>query len=78
MKTKSRLQQCPATFRPKKPLYSNAAKIGATIIPVKTFAADIVSKNKDDGLRNDRRGSTVPVKSRRPLPITVTGDSIIL
>ena len=30
-------------FRPKKSLYSTAAKIGATTIPVKTFAADIVS-----------------------------------
>ena len=65
-------------FRPKKSLYSSAAKIGATTIPVKTFAADIVSRNKDEGLRNDRSGSTIPVTTRRTLPITVTGDKIIL
>ena len=65
-------------FRPKKSLYSSAAKIGATTIPVKTFAADIVSTSNDEGLRKDCSGSTIPVTTRRPLPITVTGDKIIL
>jgi len=65
-------------FRTKKSLYSSAAKIGATTIPVKTFAADIVSRNKDEGLRKDRCGSTIPVTIRGPIPITVTGDKIIL
>lgn len=65
-------------FRPKNKLYSTAAKIGSTIAPVNTFAVDIVSRNKDDGVRKLLRGSTQPVKTKRPLPNTVNGDKIIL
>ena len=65
-------------FRPKNQLYSTAAKIGSTIAPVNTFAVDIVSRNKDDGVRKLLRGSTQPVKTKRPLPNTVNGDKIIL
>ena len=65
-------------FRPKNRLYSTAAKIGATIAPVKTFAVDIASRNKDDGVRKLLSGSTQPVKTKRPLPNTVNGDKIIL
>lgn len=65
-------------YRPKKWLYSTAAKIGATIPPVKMFAVDIVSRNKDEGVRKDLSGSTQPVKTKRPLPSTVSGDKIIL
>ena len=65
-------------YRPKNKLYSTAAKIGATIAPVKTFAVDIVSRNKDDGVRKLLSGSTQPVKTKRPLPNTVSGDKIIL
>lgn len=59
-------------------LYSKNAKIGATTVPVKTFAADIVNRNMDDVLRKDRRGSISTVTTRRPLPIAVTGDKIDL
>ena len=65
-------------FRPRKVLYSKNAKIGATTVPVKKFAADIVNRNMDDVLRKDRRGSISTVTTRRPLPIAVTGDKIVL
>ena len=42
------------------------------------FAADIVNRNMDDVLRKDRRGSINTVTTRRPLPIAVTGDKIVL
>ena len=65
-------------FRPKNRLYSTVAKIGSTIAPVKTFAVDIVSRNRDDGVRKLLSGSTQPVRTKRPLPNTVNGDKIIL